>query len=39
MIVFHIICDLSIIKGKVVDHTIKELGRHLYIYNTLREDG
>ncbi len=30
---------ISIIKGKVVDNTIQLLGRHLYLYNTLREDG
>ncbi len=32
MIMFHIVsCDLSIIKGKVVDHTIKEVEYAMFI--------
>ncbi len=38
MIVFYIaLCDLSTIKGKVVDHTIDEVGWTSLLYNTLIE--
>ncbi len=37
MTVFYIeLCDLSTIKGKVVDHTIEQVGQKSLLYNTLR---
>ncbi len=40
MIIFYIVYnDLSVIKGKIVDHIIKEVGETSLLYNRLRVDG